>query len=378
VSAQFAQESSFDPFEYVGYLRSRWKFLLTTSVIAVVLTTAISLIIPKRYTATATILIDAPAGNDPRAATAVSPVYLESLRTYERFADSDTLFVRAMQRFNLREESGSATVDGLKRRVLKVRKLRDTKLLEVSVTLADPTKAQAVVQFIAEETVSLNSSLARRSDDELTEQAHRQAELARDQLDATQKFLIQEAARFPLESAQSEMRGLIDLKAHLERELMQANADLADYGAQRKAQSQATPAQESDRLVRDVAGIGARVEVLRKELDSVTKRVAEKDTALAQSTTRLERLEGDRRSARVAYDTALARWNDAQSAVGNRGERLKIVDPGIVPQRPSFPNLPLNVFAALSIAFLGALLYASFGFISESRKRSTPTRAAYR
>jgi succinoglycan biosynthesis transport protein ExoP len=378
VSAQFAQESSFDPFEYVDYLRSRWKFLLTTSVIAVVLTTAISLIIPKRYTATATILIDAPAGNDPRAATAVSPVYLESLRTYERFADSDTLFVRAMQRFNLREESGSATVDGLKRRVLKVRKLRDTKLLEVSVTLADPTKAQAVVQFIAEETVSLNSSLARRSDGELTDQARRQTELARDQLDATQKLLIQEAARFPLESAQSEMRGLIDLKAHLERELMQANADLADYGAQRKAQSQATPAQESDRLVRDVAGIGARVEVLRKELDAVTKRVAEKDTALAQSTTRLERLEGDRRSARVAYDTALARWNDAQSAVGNRGERLKIVDPGIVPQRPSFPNLPLNVFAALLIAFLGALLYASFGFISESRKRSTPSRAAYR
>jgi protein tyrosine kinase modulator len=378
VSAQFAQESSFDPFEYVDYLRSRWKFLLTTSVIAVVLTTAISLIIPKRYTATATILIDAPAGNDPRAATAVSPVYLESLRTYERFADSDTLFVRAMQRFNLREESGSATVDGLKRRVLKVRKLRDTKLLEVSVTLADPTKAQAVVQFIAEETVSLNSSLARRSDGELTDQARRQTELARDQLDATQKLLIQEAARFPLESAQSEMRGLIDLKAHLERELMQANADLADYGAQRKAQSQATPAQESDRLVRDVAGIGARVEVLRKELDAVTKRVAEKDMALAQSTTRLERLEGDRRSARVAYDTALARWNDAQSAVGNRGERLKIVDPGIVPQRPSFPNLPLNVFAALLIAFLGALLYASFGFISESRKRSTPTRAAYR
>jgi polysaccharide biosynthesis transport protein len=378
VSAEFARESGFDPFEYVRYLRRRWKFFLSTCATAAVLTTAISLIIPKRYTATATILIDAPAGNDPRAATAVSPVYLESLRTYERFADSDTLFVRAMQRFNLREGSGSATVDSLKRGVLKVRKLRDTKLLEVNVTLADPVKAQAVAQFIAEETVNLNSSLARRSDDELTEQAHRQAELAREQLDVTQKLLIQEAARSPVESAQSEMRGLTDLKVHLERELMQANADLADYAAQRKAQSQTTPVQESDRLVRDIAGVGARIEVLRKELDSVTKRITQKDAAVAQSTTRLERLEGDRRSARIAYDTALARWNDAQSAAGNRGERLKIIDPGIVPQRPSFPNLPLNVFAALLISFVGALLYVSFGFISKSRERAVPNRVAYR
>lgn len=378
MSAEFARESGFDPFEYFRYLRSRWKFFVTTCVIAAVLTTVISLILPKRYTATATILIDAPAGNDPRAATAVSPVYLESLRTYERFADSDTLFVRAMQRFNLREGSGSTAVDSLKRRVLKVRKLRDTKLLEIGVTLADAAKAQAVVQFIAEETVTLNLSLARRSDDELTEQAHRQAELAREQLDVTQKLLIQEAGRAPVESAQSEMRGLIDLKVHLERELMQANADLADYSAQRKAQSQTTPAQDSDRLVRDIAGVGARVEVLRKELDGVSKRIAQKDAALAQSTTRLERLEGDRRSARIAYDTALARWNDAQSAAGNRGERLKIIDPGIVPQRPSFPNLPLNVFAALLVSFVGALLYVSFGFISESRERAVPSRVAYR
>ena len=28
---------------------------------------------------------------------------------------------------------------------------------------------------------------------------------------------------------------------------------------------------------------------------------------------------------------------------GFRGERLKIIDPGIVPERPSSPNLPLNV-----------------------------------
>ncbi|HMC60818.1 MAG TPA: hypothetical protein VKJ01_16630, partial [Candidatus Solibacter sp.] len=36
-----------------------------------------------------------------------------------------------------------------------------------------------------------------------------------------------------------------------------------------------------------------------------------------------------------------------------RGERLRLIDPGIVPERPSSPNIPLNVLAAL---FLGLVL----------------------
>jgi uncharacterized protein involved in exopolysaccharide biosynthesis len=375
LSDQFTRDVSFNPFEYFGYLRTRWRFLLASCVAAAILATAISFTLPKRYTATASILIDAPAGNDPRAATAVSPVYLESLRTYEHFADSDTLFVRAMQRFKLRDEAGSTPVESLKRRVLRVSKPRDTKLLEISVTLRDPAKAQAVVQFIAEETVGLNHSLARQSDDEFIIQARRQAELARAQLDETDKLLNQESAQSPLESIQSELGGLIDLKTRLQREVAEASADLADYSAQLKTQSSA---QDVDRLRRNLAGIGARIEVLRKELDSVTRSIKEKGTAVAKRTARVERLGADSRSARAVYDTAMARWNEAQSSAGNRGERLKIIDPGIVPQRPSSPNIPLNVSAAVFIAGIAALLYVSVRFVLESRDRADARRAAYR
>ena len=78
---------SFDVFEYIDFLRARWKFLARgvrrrdrgrRSQPA--------FCFPKRYTATATILIDPPAGGDPRIATAVSTVYLESLKTYELLA----------------------------------------------------------------------------------------------------------------------------------------------------------------------------------------------------------------------------------------------------------------------------------------------------
>ena len=39
----------------------------------------------------------AQRGTDPRAAIAISQVYLESLKTYESFASSDTLFLQALE-----------------------------------------------------------------------------------------------------------------------------------------------------------------------------------------------------------------------------------------------------------------------------------------
>jgi len=97
-------------------------------VTAVVLSLSVSLLLPKRYTATASIVIEPPAGNDVRTATAVSPVYLESLRTYERFADSDTLFAGAVEHFHLASGENPRSIESLKQQVLKVSKLRDTKI----------------------------------------------------------------------------------------------------------------------------------------------------------------------------------------------------------------------------------------------------------
>src|SRR5579863_6513069 len=98
---------SFDVFEYVDFLRERWKFAAFACGVAIILALAAGLLLPRRYTATATILIDPPAGGDPRIATAVSTVYLESLKTYEILAMNDQLFMRAAQQFHLLEQYSS-------------------------------------------------------------------------------------------------------------------------------------------------------------------------------------------------------------------------------------------------------------------------------
>ncbi len=105
---------AFDAFEYLEYLRRRWRVTAVALSAAVLISLPASMLLPKRYTATASVVIEPPGGNDVRVGTAVSAVYLESLKTYERFAASDTLFARAVEKFHLRDAAGSQAIESLK------------------------------------------------------------------------------------------------------------------------------------------------------------------------------------------------------------------------------------------------------------------------
>jgi uncharacterized protein involved in exopolysaccharide biosynthesis len=345
---------SFDPFEYLSYLQSHWKVAAGTCLAAGLLALAISWMLPPRYTATATIFIDAPAGNDPRSATAVSPIYLESLRTYERFAASDSLFLRAVERFELRAML-SSTADSMKKQILKVSKPRDTKLLEIEVTLTDPRKAQAVAQFLAEETVALNQSLSQKTDDEFLKVARANLEAARATFDTAMKL-----DRTPIETLQLELETLNTLRADLLTEAAAARTEAADLAAQ------APNAEHASHL----AGTRARIQTIEKELAAVDSQIAGKQTLLTKRQLSQERTEAEQAMSRATYSAAARRLDEVAAAVGIRGERLKIIDPGVVPERPSSPRTLINVFGALLAAFIISLLYLTFGFAYEKRAQS--------
>src|SRR5579884_595923 len=192
-----AMPEQFNVADYLSHLAQRWRFWSMACIVAGIVALVFSLLQPKQYTATASILIDAPLGSDARTATAVSPIYLESLKTYEHFVESDTLFQQAVEKFNLRQDYPGASIDGLKRRFLKVTKPRDTRILEISVTLRDPRKAQALAQYIAEQTADLNRTLSRQSEQDLINEVQRQLDVARDNLRRDEDTLKQENARAP-------------------------------------------------------------------------------------------------------------------------------------------------------------------------------------
>src|SRR4051794_33107503 len=153
----------FDAFRYIGYLQSRWRRVLASAGIAVALAIVASLAMSPQYTATARIVIEPPAGTDLRSAMAVSPIYLESLKTYEHFASSDSLFQKSVERFGL----SGGPIESIKRRVLKVQTVRNTRIMEIAATLPDPRKAQAMARFLAESTVELNRASVSESDQDL-------------------------------------------------------------------------------------------------------------------------------------------------------------------------------------------------------------------
>ena len=88
---------------------------------------------------------------------------------------------------------------------------------------------------------------------------------------------------------------------------------------------------------------------------------------MASRSAKREALQNEVKSAQTASEAAETRLRELRAAAGSRGERLRVMDPGIVPQRPSSPNVPLNVAAALLLALAASIIYLSFAFVLRRR-----------
>jgi uncharacterized protein involved in exopolysaccharide biosynthesis len=345
---------TFDAFEYVEYLRRRWRVIVAAFVAALLLSLGVSLLLPKRYTATASIVIEAPGGNDVRLSTAVSPVYLESLKTYERFASSDTLFARAAERFHLLEPGTSHSIEALKRSVLKVAKLRDTKILEISATLADPKTAQGLVQYLADETVTSSRVESLVSDTDFVAKAQKQTNEARQRLEQVQKESADAAVNAPVEALQSEVDAAVELQGKVQQQLVEAQANIAEY--QPQAQSGGQFAGEQ------LQGARARATLLQKRSDDLALDIQQKSKLLANRSAKHEQLLTETKLAQSSYEALSNRLRDLEITAGSHAEQLRVIDPGIVPQRPSSPNIALNVAVALFLALAASIAYLSLAF----------------
>lgn len=335
---------SFDASAFLRFLRSRARFIAIAALAAAALASLVSLVLPKRYTAVATILIDAPAGSDPRAAVAMNPAYIESLRSYEMLASSDLLFLRALDKFHLR---GSASLDRLKRRILKVNKIRDTKVLEIEVTLPDPQQAQAVAQFLAEQTVALSHDANQASDDDLLAAAQTDLAAARSRLDREQAAWTEFNARQPEQSLTGEVETLQEAREILQSNLLDARADAAE--------NQAVPGPRA-------AQIRARVQNLEMQDATLARRIQEKSQELGRRNATADQLRQQESAAQASFDAAATRLRDLRALEGMRGERLRVFDPGVAPDRPSSPNLPLNAAVAFLAALMCSIAYLAIVF----------------
>jgi uncharacterized protein involved in exopolysaccharide biosynthesis len=378
LEADVSFEDRLDLLSFASYLAARWRLIAITSVVALSAAGIGSLLVPKMYTATASLLIEPPAGNDPRGATAISPVYVESLKTYERFALSDTLFYQALDQLGLRKVYSGSSIESLKKKVLRVTKPRDMKILEISATLPNPVNAQALAKFMAEHTVQLSGSLDQRSQRDLTDEARKQLEAARTRAEKAEKTRTDFLASDPTDPLEAEIKNGTEQKLRLQNELTEARIDLADYEA--RIRSESGPDQDPHDVARmreQLAASKARTAQIEQSDRELGQSLAAKGLILERRKHRREVLDLERQSARTQYELANTRYNETMTSAAFRSERLQIIDPGTVPERPSSPNIPLNLVIALFGALFSSLVCLALGF-SVSRIRALPAQHGFR
>lgn len=342
---------SVDIFGYMSYTRRRWKLVAASCVVAVALAGAASLAMRPEYTATARIVIEPPAGADPRSALDVSAIYLESLKTYEQLAANDSLFQRAAERFQLRALLGGGAIESLKKRVLRVGVVRNSRVLEISAILPDPAKAQALAQFVAEQTVALNRSMIANSGHDVVEGVAQQEHEAQAQFDQTEKALAQLMTNEPTDDLQNEIYQAGELRASMEERIANLKLDLAG--------GTSGPEQGNTR---------ARLQEVQRQLEVLNRETAEKEKLLATRVAHREHLDDERRVHQAELATMQTRLRDTRNQVGFRGERLAIIDPGVVPERPSSPNVSLNVSVALLLGLMLPLVYLMLAFATQQQR----------
>lgn len=344
---------AFDGYQFLSHLRARWRLPLIVCAAAIGVALAASLLLPKEYTAKVTLVIEQPAGSDPRASTSVSPIYLESLRTYEHFAAGDRLFAQAVDRFQLRKLWPRRSIESLKRAVLRVTLLRNTKILEISATLPDAQKAHALALYLAEESIQLSRRTSRAGDELLIEDARKQAGEAARRLAAAESARGEFRRRRPtLEELKTGVEDLREMRGEVERLLLSADLSKADGKA-----------------------ASGRGEQLRRRLSDLDSQTGDRQKLLAERTAASDALESEYESTWTEHDQMERRLREAQGMAGYRGERLAIVDPGVVPERPSFPDLPLNLLVAAALGLIASWLYLTAEFSLQTHKAESMRKA---
>ena len=353
----------------------RWRVPAIACVTAALLAFAGSKLITKEYVATARILIEPPGTSDPRSALVVSRVYLDSLRTYTLFASSDELFMEAVETLGIRDPEDPKPLSRLKQTILEVEIPRNTKVLEIRATLADPEKAQRLAVYIAEATVRLNQDLNAASDEARTAAPRRARDHAAQRVRDAEKQLRLFAVKEPVAGLEQELYALVLTRAILRYELLvsgrQQSEQAGSDSGSRGGAGNGAPDQPNAPRGRQTKSSAGRMRDQVSRLDGEIERIR---GTLALREARSSALEAEHSAAlsiREDSEGRLLQENAMQSA---RGERLQIVDRGVVPERHSYPRVGLSVVVSTGLALVLSLLYLTLQFSFLQQKEALRLR----
>jgi uncharacterized protein involved in exopolysaccharide biosynthesis len=161
-------------------------------------------------------------------------------------------------------------------------------------------------------------------------------------------------------AAEAQLGSTAELRLQASRDLNKAEEELAGLLSEQSASGAATPVW----VVNGIAGARARIETLNKQRQLLEPRVQAAGKEMERVRQLRAALEAELKSAQTVYDTSRTKLDDVIAWAAAHGERLEVLDPGIVPQRPSFPNTGLNIMVALLMSLIASIAWqaAQFGY----------------
>ena len=332
--------------QFLSILRARWRVLLLVLGVTVATTVAVSLLLPRQYTASASVVVD----NKPDPVSAVfyggaaSPVFIATqvdvirservaMRVVRNLGLADSPQVRGQW---LEATKGEGTVEqwlvGLFQKQMDVTPSRESSVIAISYQAPDPRFAAALANGFAQ--AYLETSLELRVDparqysaffDSRAKEAREALEQAQSRVSAFQKAndIIATDERLDVENARL---------GELSSQLVALQA-LASESASRQAQAQSAQGDRIQEVLNnpllnqqkaDITRAEARLQELNSRLGDNHPQVREARASLAELRSRLE-ADTRRVTGSVAVANTITRQRLAEVGASLEAQRTKVL-----------------------------------------------------
>jgi chain length determinant protein EpsF len=400
---------------FLRILKARSKIILITFFITVATTVAISLIMPKSYTATTSLVLNYK-GVDPVTGNAMAPQLMPGyIATQTNIITSRNVAIKVVKALKLTEnpevqqsfKDSNTTGDinewlaDLLLEKLDVKPSLESSVIDLNYTASDPEFAAAIANAFASAYQQTNIQLKTEPSQKAAAFLDTQAKTLRANLEAAQAKL----ASFQQEKGITNATGNLDVETgrlndlssqlviaqsqsdvtanpvvqNLKNDITNAKSKLSDLSQSVGANhpqylaAQATirklEAQLADETNKTSGSADGAARLYRQRVGEIASAVAaqkKRVLELNRYRTELTLLQQDVDNAQRALDATNLRLTQTRLEGNANQTDIAILNPATPPQKPTSPKLLVNILLSI---FLGGMLGIGFGLIAEMNDR---------
>jgi succinoglycan biosynthesis transport protein ExoP len=360
--------------QFLTILLARKKIALIVLAVTVLTTLVVSLVMPKSYKATTTLILNYKATDPVSGMTLPAQLMPGYMATQLDIINSRNVSLKVVDMLGLArnptaieafndDTNGEGDirewlVDVLSKK-LYVKPSRVSSAIDLSYESEDPKFAAALANAYSDAYIQTNLQLK-------IEPSKRAAEWFNEQVKSLRDNLVK--AQDKLSTYQRE-KGIVSLDERMDVE----NARLAELSSQLvAAQAQTFDSSSHQKQINS----GKRLDQLSSDVNSSLQRESSIRSSLAAQKAlvleinhqrdELGILQGDVVNAQKVLDMAMQRFSQTNmEGQANQGE-VAVLDPATPPMEPSRPRIFLNLLVSI---FLGTMLAVGFALLAEMRDR---------